>query len=269
METSRRQLLDSSGELTQSADLDCLLDAPLLPNQKLEADIRRIFIPIRTVCMSIVLLLVQVAFVTLTLVSGYFCLLHGEDDKCMQYTKPLELNTIVIICKVILWLLHLVFERFLQYHHMKAKSRGYLQLYRSTNTLTIIPLTINSTGNAALLLIISSKDFLNDNNLYLYLIWSVLILELILTVIFLLMYTVHICKFNRRKLDADIIEQQRKHDCAPDPLPGIGFRYQSDLEEVIEKQGEEIVALQRHSEHVCRLLLSVMEELRNAQASQQ
>ncbi|XP_077333285.1 transmembrane protein 192 isoform X2 [Lithobates pipiens] len=225
METSRRQLLDSSGELTQSADLDCLLDAPLLPNQKLEADIRRIFIPIRTVCMSIVLLLVQVAFVTLTLVSGYFCLLHGEDDKCMQYTKPLELNTIVIICKVILWLLHLVFERFLQYHHMKAKSRGYLQLYRSTNTLTIIPLTINST--------------------------------------------VHICKFNRRKLDADIIEQQRKHDCAPDPLPGIGFRYQSDLEEVIEKQGEEIVALQRHSEHVCRLLLSVMEELRNAQASQQ
>lgn len=53
-------LLQSSGELTQSADLDCLLDAPLLPNQKLEADIRRIFIPIRTVCVSIVLLLVQV-----------------------------------------------------------------------------------------------------------------------------------------------------------------------------------------------------------------
>ncbi|XP_073470536.1 transmembrane protein 192-like [Aquarana catesbeiana] len=133
----------------------------------------------------------------------------------------------------------------------------------------IIKFAFQGISNAAVLLVISSKDLLNDNNLYLYLIWSVLILELILTVIFLLMYTVHICKFNRRKLDADIIEQRRKTDRAPEPLPGIGFRYKSDLEEVIERQGEEIVALERHSEHVCRLLLSVMEELRVAQASQQ
>ncbi|CAI9619967.1 unnamed protein product [Staurois parvus] len=113
---------------------------------KLEADIRRRFIPVRTVCVSIVLLLVQVAFVALALVSGYFCILHSEDGKCMQYTNPFELNTIIIMCKVILWLLYVVHERFLHYHHSKAKGRGYLKLYQSTSHLTTIPLMIHSTG---------------------------------------------------------------------------------------------------------------------------
>ncbi|XP_018414281.1 PREDICTED: transmembrane protein 192 [Nanorana parkeri] len=257
--------IKSSGELTQSADDDCLLDAPLLPSQKLQSEIRRTFLPVPTVCVCIVLLLLQVAFVALTAVSGYFCLLHGDEDECKTYTDPFRLTTIVIMCKVILWLLHVVNERFVQYHHAKARNRGYLKLYRSTRNLKTMPLIIHSTGNAAILLIISAKDFFKDDNLYLYIILCVLILELIFSVIFLLMYTVHMCKFNRSQPDADIIEEQKIHSFQAHVNPGIGFREGSSLEEIIEKQGDTIEYLQRHNALLSQQLLAGKSQLSREQ----
>ncbi|KAM5191309.1 transmembrane protein 192 isoform 1-T1 [Mantella aurantiaca] len=266
MERGRRILLDSSGELTQSADdEDCLLDAPISSHYKIEAEIRPIFHPVPTVWLSIILLLLQVTFVSLAVVAGYFCLLHGERDKCNPYTKPLDLNTIVIICKVVLWLLHVLNERFLQHHHFKAKSRGYLKLYRTTSHLETVPLITNSTGNAAVLLIISAQDFFKDDIIYLYLIWSVLILELILSAVFLLIYIVFIYKFNRSRAEADIIEEERIHAFQKYAKPGIGFRSNSELEEVVAKQGDTIEYLKRHNEAVCRELLEALAQNRKEQ----
>ncbi|XP_069812888.1 transmembrane protein 192-like, partial [Dendropsophus ebraccatus] len=189
MDRTRRLLLDSSGELTQSADDDCLLDAPLLPSQKLQAEIRPSFHPVPTVTVSIILLLIQVAFVALTCVAVFFCVLNGEEDICREYIAPLNLMTAVVTAKVLLWLLHVVNERFTQYQHCKVRGQGYLNLYRLTRRLKTLPLITHSTGNAAILLIISAKDSFGYSNLYHYLILSVLLLELILSVIFLLMYT--------------------------------------------------------------------------------
>ncbi|KAM5191310.1 transmembrane protein 192 isoform 2-T2 [Mantella aurantiaca] len=222
MERGRRILLDSSGELTQSADdEDCLLDAPISSHYKIEAEIRPIFHPVPTVWLSIILLLLQVTFVSLAVVAGYFCLLHGERDKCNPYTKPLDLNTIVIICKVVLWLLHVLNERFLQHHHFKAKSRGYLKLYRTTSHLETVPLITNST--------------------------------------------VFIYKFNRSRAEADIIEEERIHAFQKYAKPGIGFRSNSELEEVVAKQGDTIEYLKRHNEAVCRELLEALAQNRKEQ----
>ncbi|KAG9479963.1 transmembrane protein 192 isoform X2 [Eleutherodactylus coqui] len=145
MDRARRLLLESSGELTQSSDDECLLDAPLLPSQKLQSEIRPTFHPVPTVAVSIILLLIQVAFVALTSVAVYFCVFNGDKDLCKQYITPFDLTNTVIISKVILWLLHVVNERFINHQHCKAKSRGYLNLYRSTRHLKTSPLIIHST----------------------------------------------------------------------------------------------------------------------------
>ncbi|KAG8592576.1 hypothetical protein GDO81_000550 [Engystomops pustulosus] len=145
MDRTRRLLLDSSGELTQSADDDCLLDAPLLPSQKLHAEIRPTFHPVPTVSVSIFLLLIQVAFVALTCVAVFFCVYNGEEEQCKLYLAPFSLSTAVVISKVCLWLLHVIYERFIQHRLFKVRSHGYLGLYRSVRNLKTLPLLIHST----------------------------------------------------------------------------------------------------------------------------
>ncbi|XP_044155825.1 transmembrane protein 192 [Bufo gargarizans] len=257
MDRPRRLLLDSSGELTQSADDDCLLDAPLLPSQKLYSDIRPLFYPVPTVTVTVILLLIQVAFVALTCVVVVLCISNGEEDLCKPYIAPFNLTTTVVIAKVSLWLLYVVYERFIQHQHSKVKNQGYLSFYRSTKCIKTLPLIIHSTGNAAVNVIISVRDSFGYSDLYIYLILSVLILELILSVIFLLMYTVRIYKFNRIMPRPDIIEEEQIHAFKSHIQPGIGFREGTSLEDVVEKQGDTIEYLQRHNALLSQQLLAL------------
>ncbi|KAM4051562.1 transmembrane protein 192 [Anomaloglossus baeobatrachus] len=258
MERSRR--LDSSGELTQSADIEYLLNAPLLPSHKLYVDTRPRFRPVPTFTVNLLLLLIQVAFVALTCVALFFCIFNGQEEICKQYMAPFNLRTIVVIAKVLLWLLHVVNERFNQYHHCKAKSRGYLKLYWSVRHLKSVPLVTLSTGNAAVLLIISAEDSFGSKNLYLYLIAGVLILELILSVIFVLIYAVRIYRFNRSMPRPDIIEEEYTHSSKRHMMPGIGFRERSSLEDVVEKQGDMIDYLKYHNAALSQKILSLTPE---------
>ncbi|XP_071976343.1 transmembrane protein 192 [Engystomops pustulosus] len=260
MDRTRRLLLDSSGELTQSADDDCLLDAPLLPSQKLHAEIRPTFHPVPTVSVSIFLLLIQVAFVALTCVAVFFCVYNGEEEQCKLYLTPFSLSTAVVISKVCLWLLHVIYERFIQHRLFKVRSHGYLGLYRSVRNLKTLPLLIHSTGNAAALLIISAKDSFGYNNLFLYLLLIVLILELILSVIFILMHTVQIYKFNKSMPRPDIIEEEQIHSFQSRINPGIGFRERASLEDVVEKQGDTIEYLQRHNALLSQQILALTQQ---------
>ncbi|XP_073433071.1 transmembrane protein 192 isoform X2 [Dendrobates tinctorius] len=137
--------IQSSGELTQSTDIEYLLNAPLLPSHKLYVDTRPKFRPVPTVCVIILLLLIQVAFVALTCVAVFFCVFNGEEERCKSYIAPFNLSTTVVIAKVLLWLLHVVNERFVQYQHCRAKGRGYLKLYWSVRHLKTVPLVALST----------------------------------------------------------------------------------------------------------------------------
>lgn len=87
-------------------------------------------------------------FVTLAFLTGVLCLYPDpNEDKCPEnYTSPLKVQTAIILGKVILWILHLLFERYIQYHHRKVRSRGYSQIYRSTRHLKALALTIHSSG---------------------------------------------------------------------------------------------------------------------------
>lgn len=257
MDLSKRLVLDSSGEFTQSADDECLLDAPLLPSPKLQPEIRPTFHPIPTVVVTILLAVVQLAFVTLTVVAAYFCVYSKDEATCKPYVEPFEFHTIVIFAKVILWIIHVVNELFVQHHHNKIRNRGYLSLYRSTRHLKRLPLLIHSTGNAAILVIIAARDSITANGLYTHLILSVLILELILSLVCLVVYAVRICKFNSSKPRPDIIEEENMNTYQSNVHPGIGFSGGASLDEVNEKQADTIEYLQRHNAFLSKRILSL------------
>ncbi|XP_040598165.1 transmembrane protein 192 isoform X2 [Mesocricetus auratus] len=141
------RLEDGSLDLLQSTDDDPLLDAQPLPQLSLHAHFRPRFHPLPTVIIANLLLLIHVVFVILAFLTGVLCLYpNPNEDKCPEkYTSPLKVQTVIVLGKVILWILHLLLERYIQYHHSKVRSRGYSQIYRSTRHLKTFALMIHSS----------------------------------------------------------------------------------------------------------------------------
>ncbi|XP_077000444.1 transmembrane protein 192 isoform X2 [Tamandua tetradactyla] len=138
---------DGSLDLTQSIEDDPLLDAQLLPHHTLHAHFRPRFQPLPTVIIANLLLFIHVVFVILAFLTGVLCSYPNPNaDKCPgNYTNPLKVQTVIILGKIILWILHLLLERYIQYHHSKVRNRGYIMIYRSTRHLKRLALMIHSS----------------------------------------------------------------------------------------------------------------------------
>ena len=89
-------------------------------------------------------------FVILAFLTGVLCSYPNPiEDKCPgNYTNPLKVQTVIILGKVILWILHFLLERYIQYHHNKVRNRGYNMIYLSTRHLKGLALMIHSTGKS-------------------------------------------------------------------------------------------------------------------------
>ncbi|KAJ6668660.1 hypothetical protein lerEdw1_012142 [Lerista edwardsae] len=246
-------------EITQSMEDDPLLDTQLLPPHTLHSSLDPKSHTIPTVCTATLFLLIHVAFVVLAVLAGVFCHSEADTDVCSRdYTSPLHVQTAIIIAKVIFWILHVFLERFIHYHHSKVRSKGYLLIYRTTRHLKRLPLLVQSTGNTALLLILSAQlSFPDHYKLYLYVIVGILCVELICSIICLLVYTVKVSNFNRAKPRPDILEEERMYTYPSHITSEIGFRENSSLEEIVEKQGDVIEYLQRHNALLSKRLLAL------------
>nr|XP_039335156.1 transmembrane protein 192 isoform X3 [Saimiri boliviensis boliviensis] len=179
-------------DITQSIEDDPLLDAQLLPHHSLQAHFRPQFHPLPTVIIVNLLWFIHLVFVVLAFLTGVLCSYpNPHEDKCPgNYTNPLKVQTVIILGKVILWILHLLLECYIQYHHSKVRNRGYNLIYRSTRHLKRLALMIHSSGNTVLLLILCMQhSFPEPGRLYLDLILALLALELICSLMCLLIYT--------------------------------------------------------------------------------
>ncbi|XP_053108462.1 transmembrane protein 192 isoform X2 [Hemicordylus capensis] len=239
-------------------DDDPLLDAPLLPPHSLHSRLHPRFYSIPTVCMANILLLIHVTFVILAILAGVFCVPDNDDICFEKYTYPFKVQTAILIAKVALWILHVCFERCIQYHHRKVRSKGYLLIYRTTRHLKRLPLLIHSTGNAALLLIVAVQyTFPGHAKLYLCCIFGILSMELMCSLICLVVYSVKVSNFNRAKSRPDIIEEEKMYSYPSHITSEVGFREISSLEEIVEKQGDVIEYLQRHNALLSKRLLAL------------
>lgn len=119
--------------------------------------------------------LFQVAFVVLAFLAAMFCSYPDPNqDKCPgNYTHPLKVQTVIIIAKVVLWVLYVFFERYVQHHHSRVRRRGYFSIYRSTRHLKSLPLLIHATGDLNLGFFPSEAlncDAIEDWPFYIYII---------------------------------------------------------------------------------------------------
>ncbi|CAD7681123.1 unnamed protein product [Nyctereutes procyonoides] len=256
---TRGRMEDGSLDLTQSIEDDPLLDTHHLPHLSLHAHFRPRFHPLPTVIIANLLLLVHVVFVILAFLTGILCSYPNPiEDKCPgNYTNPLKVQTVIILGKVILWILHFLLERYIQYHHNKVRNRGYTMIYLSTRHLKGLALLIHSTGSTALLLVLSVQhSFPAPARLYLYLVLAILALELLCSLTCLLIYTVKIRKFNKAKPQPDVLEEEKIYAYPSNITSETGFRTVSSLEDIVEKQGDVIAHLKRHNALLSKRLLT-------------
>ncbi|XP_036022523.1 transmembrane protein 192 isoform X1 [Onychomys torridus] len=254
------RLEDGSLEILQSMDDDPLLDTQPLPYHSLHAHFRPRFHPLPTVIIANLLLFIHVVFVTLAFLTGVLCSYpNPNEDKCPEnYTNPLKVQTVIILGKVSLWILHLLLDRYIQYHHSKVRSHGYSQIYRSTRHLKTLPLMVHSSGNTALLLLLCVQhSFPGPGRLYLELLLAVLALELICSLSCLLLYAVKVRRFNRAKPQPDVLEEEKISAYPSNTASETGFRTISSLEEIVEKQGDIIAYLKRHNALLSKRLLDL------------
>ncbi|XP_059030632.1 transmembrane protein 192 isoform X1 [Mustela lutreola] len=256
---TRGRMEDGSLDLTQSIEDDPLLDTQHLLHHSLHAQFRPRFHPLPTVIIANLLLLIHVVFVILAFLTGVLCSYPNPiEDKCPgNYTNPLKVQTVIILGKVILWILHFLLERYIQYHHNKVKNQGYNTIYLATRHLKGLALMIHSTGSTALLLVLCVQhSFPEPSRLYLDLILAILGLELICSLTCLLIYTVKIRKFNKAKPQPDVLEEEKIYAYPSNITSETGFRPISSLEEIVEKQGDIIAYLKRHNALLSKRLLT-------------
>ncbi|XP_010866912.1 transmembrane protein 192 isoform X2 [Esox lucius] len=243
----------SSLDVSQSVEEEPLVDGPLIPPGLLQSVIRREVTTTHTHCYALMLLLLEVVFVSLSVFVAVVCELKVGHQECVSVLGGMRGLSVVVMSKVCVWVCVLLFTVCVQHHHSRLRSRGYLQFYRDTRTLKHLPLTIHSTGNAAMLIVISA-DLSEAENLPVYLLLGVLGLELLVSMPCLLIYTVKVVKFNRERAAPDISQEEQSHTYS---TIETGFREGSSLEEVVEKQADLIDYLKQHNTLLSKRLLNM------------
>ncbi|XP_030644154.1 transmembrane protein 192 [Chanos chanos] len=256
-------LNNSSGDITLSVDDDPLIDGPLISQDALESAMKREFQKLPTSWIAGLMSFVHVVYVSVCVVLATLCwLTETYSTECSAVLSQVDSRTFVILGKVVVWFLFFIFERTVQYHHSAARQRGYLQFYRATRDLKRAPLLLNSIGNAAVLAVLSFESPLEKKvkNLSVYLLLVVIILELLVSVSVLIIYTVRVVKFNTERPSPDISQEEQSHAYSNHGFlthTETGFRDGSSLEEVVEKQADLIEYLKQHNTSLSKRILAL------------
>ncbi|XP_067297907.1 transmembrane protein 192 [Pseudorasbora parva] len=262
MESQRTSVYgnNSNVDFTQSTDDDPLVDGPLVSQDALESVIKREFQKLPTHWAVSVLSFLHVCYVAVCIAITVFCWISDEHTpECNAALQGIDSKTVVLLGKVALWVIVFIYDRFVQHHHGAVRRRGYLDFYRLTRGIKSLPLLIHSAGNALVLTVIAPSSLLDARvkKLSVYLLLSIICLELLLSLIFLLRYTVHVVKFNSKRPYPDVAEQERSHGCSSDAHTETGFRDGSSLEDVVEKQADLIDYLKQHNSVLSRRILTL------------
>ncbi|XP_029368346.1 transmembrane protein 192 isoform X2 [Echeneis naucrates] len=258
MESKARSLYGAgtSADMTCSLEEDALVDGPLISADTLHSAIRRQFQTVPTHCHAALLSLLHIVFVVLSMCVSVLCVLKcGQVEVCARVLFNVSGDSVIVFGKVCLWVLVLVFTHCVQHHHSQARRRGYLRFYRDMRGLDYVPLTVHSTGNVLLLVVLAARL---STQVQSYMVLCILGLELLVGVPCLLYYTVKVRRFNRERAAPDVSQEEYSHSYSVTSLPTeTGFREGSSLEEVVEKQADLIEYLKQHNTLLSKRLLNL------------
>ncbi|XP_049901289.1 transmembrane protein 192 [Epinephelus moara] len=243
-------------DMSRSIEEESLVDGPLISADALHSAIRREFQTIPTPCHAVLLSLLHVVFVVLSICLAVLCVLEfGQQEVCMSILGNVRGDSIIVFGKVCLWVLVLFFTACAQHHHSQARSRGYLRFYRQMQGLKHLPLSVHSTGNVLLLVVLAAHL---STTVHTCMLLSVLGIELLVALPCLIHYTVQVMRFNRARAAPDVSQEEHSHTYSVTNLPTeTGFREGSSLEEVVEKQADLIEYLKQHNTLLSKRLLNL------------
>ncbi|CAL8100025.1 unnamed protein product [Orchesella dallaii] len=180
--------------------------------------------------------------------------------------------SLIMYLQSLLWGLFLICDQYIQYEHIKARRRGYLEFYNETRTLSQMPFCIVSAW-CALLLAISTV--LHDNCLsegrcghqvhlgkaeYALLFVGI---EGVLIIIFSAVYIYKVYRFNQSKPLPDVLREEFM-SVATDYNPNsVG---QVD-EEIFQRQADVIRYLSEHNAILRRKVMELNNQLMENSAS--
>ncbi|XP_028272792.1 transmembrane protein 192 [Parambassis ranga] len=245
-----------SVDMTRSTEEDSLVDGPLISADVLHSAIRREFQTVPTPCHATLLSLLHIVYVVLSICVSVLCVLKfGQEDVCVRILGHVQGDSVIVFGKVVLWMLVVLFTGCVQHHHNRARSRGYLLFYRETQGLKHLPLITHSGGNVLLLALLAARL---PQDIHIYILLSVLGLELMVALSCLLYYTVKVMQFNKERAAPDVSQEELTHTYSITSLPTeTGFRGGSSLEEVVEKQADLIEYLKQHNTLLSKRLLNL------------
>lgn len=233
-----------------------MVDGSLISADALHSAIKREFQTVPTPCHAGLLSLLHVVYVVLSVCLALLCVLElGQKEVCVNILGNVRGDSVIVFGKVCLWVLVLLFTGCVQHHHSQARSRGYLRFYRQTQGLKHLPLTIHSAGNVLLLVVLAVQL---PATVQVYVLLTVLGVELLVALPCLLYYTVQVMRFNRERPAPDVRQEEHSHTYSVTSLPTeTGFREGSSLQEVVEKQADLIEYLKQHNTLLSTRLLNL------------
>lgn len=246
----------SSADITRSLDEDSMVDGPLISADALHSAIRREFQTLPTPFHASLLSVLHVIYVVLSVCLAVLCVLKvGQEEVCTSILGKVHGDSVIVFGKVALWALVLLFTGCVQHHHSRARSRGYLRFYRQMQGLKHLPITVHSSGNVLLLVVLAAGL---PPKVLTYMLLSILGVELLVAVPCLLYYTVKVMQFNRERAAPDVSQEEHSRNFSVTSLPTeTGFRECSSLEEVVEKQADLIEYLKQHNTLLSKRLLNL------------
>ncbi|XP_047433936.1 transmembrane protein 192 isoform X3 [Mugil cephalus] len=134
-----------SVDMTRSTEEDSV-DGPLISADALQSAIRREFQTLPTPCHAVLLSLLHVLYVVLSICVAVLCILESDQEEmCKSFLGNVKGDSVIVFAKVCLWALVLLFTAYVQHHHNRARSRGYLRFYREMQPLKHLPLVTHSS----------------------------------------------------------------------------------------------------------------------------
>ncbi|CAL1273387.1 unnamed protein product [Larinioides sclopetarius] len=210
-------------------------------------------------------------FLSISLIASAIAIpIFFEEDSCF-----------ILSCShTALWLIMFGTNCYRNYQHNYIQKCGYLEFFRNTQLLQRIPLIVLSIGNAVLVLVLAvflrfcplpetcplDSDFHCET--YLQIFFGA---EIFLVLLCLCRYLYIVVKFNRSKAIPDVHQDDLLISYLQSyaPTNEVGFRDESYMGEVLEKQADMIRYLKQHSNNLSRKILRLNAQLESMQNNAQ
>jgi len=218
------------------------------------------FLPLKTVPAAVFQIVLALSLLIMSFVVPWKC---SELDICSS-----KGSSIVVYMQAIFWAVIVIADAYVRLQHYFNRISGYLEFEIKTKYTRRAPFYVSSVFNL-LLLVISNlfKDFCPEDKCAAHLALSpvnyvqiVVVFQVVVILPFIVHYLVHVWRFNQAHDVPDAFQDDltsSRNQLNTSTSQDIGFRNESRLEELLERQSELIRHLKNHNAKLAKRIMTL------------